>query len=223
MGKRMRIGLAGFGAVTWQLVPSIQAMPNAELVAVAAPRQESRDRAAQQAGVETFPTVEAMCASPNVDAVWVCTPNSLHAEHAITAADHGKHVINEKPMAVTLEQADAIVEAVKRNGARYVQAHSKLFDPPVRRMREIVSSGDLGRLIQIHTWEYKPWITGAPRRDEDVDTSGGVVFRQGPHQADVVRGIGGGMVKSARAITGRWHPDFPLGDGDYSAFVELED
>jgi phthalate 4,5-cis-dihydrodiol dehydrogenase len=221
----LKIGLAGFGSVTRQLIPAIATMPVAKLTAVAAPRQESRDQAAEKYGVETYASVEAMCESGNVDAVWVCTPNSMHAEHAITAAEHGKHVINEKPMAVTMEDADAIMEAVRRNGVRYVQGHSKLFDAPVRAMREVVSSGDLGRPIAIHTWEYKPWISGSPRRDEDVDTSrgGGVVFRQGPHQVDVIRGIGGGLVKSVRAIAGKWHPDFPKGDGDYSAFAEFED
>ena len=225
MAPALRVGLAGFGAVTRSLAPSIQGMPDVELTAVAAPRQGPRDEARERYGVETYASVEAMCSSPDVDVVWVCTPNAFHAEHTIVAAEHGKHVICEKPMAVSLDEAQAMAEAIGRNGVRYVQAHSKLFDPPVRRMREIVSSGRLGRVIQINTWEFKPWISGAPRRAADVDTAqgGGVVYRQGPHQAEIVRGIGGGMVRSVRALAGRWHPAFPLGEGDYSAFLEFED
>ena len=225
MAHTLRVGVAGLGAVTRSLLPSIEGMPDVELTAVAAPRQGPRDEARERYGVETYASVEAMCESPHVDVVWVCTPNAFHAEHTITAAEHGKHVICEKPMAVTLDEAQAMSEAINRNGVRYVQGHSKLFDPPIRRMREIVSSGQLGRVIQINTWEFKPWIAGPPRSDADVDTAqgGGVVYRQGPHQADIIRGIGGGMVKSLRAIAGRWHPAFPRGEGDYTAFLEFED
>ena len=223
--SKLRVGIAGFGSVTRQIIPGIVAMPGIELTAVAAPREGPREEARTRYGVQTYATVEAMCSSSDVDVVWVCTPNMFHAEHTIAAAEHGKHVICEKPMAVTLEEAQAMVEAINRNGVRYVQGHSKLFDPPVRRMREIVSSGELGRVIQVNTWEYKPWISGQPRRASEYDTSqgGGVLYRQGPHQVDVVRGIAGGMVRSVRAVAGRWHPDFPLGEGDYTAFLEFED
>jgi len=220
----LRVGLAGVGSVSRTILPEIEAVPNVKLTAVADIRQEPLDRCRARYGVETYTSVEQMCESPNVDAVWVCTPNMLHAEHAIMAAEHGKHVICEKPMAVTMEQAEAMVDAVERNGVMYVQGHSKIFDAPVRRMREIVSSGTLGRLIQLNTWEFKSWLS-QPRLSTEVDSSvgGGVLFRQGPHQTDIVRGIGGGMVRSVRGIAGRWHPAFPNAEGDYAAFLEFED
>jgi phthalate 4,5-cis-dihydrodiol dehydrogenase len=91
-------------------------------------------------------------------------------------------------------------------------------------MREIVSSGTLGRPVQISNWEYKPWLS-QPRLQTEVEgeIGGGVLYRQGPHQTDVVRGIGGGMVKTVRAIAGRWHPAFPDAEGDYTAFMEFQD
>jgi len=225
MEPLLRIGLAGLGSVSRTILHNIQTIPNVKLTAAADIREEPLDRVREQYGAQTYTSVEAMCESPNVDAVWVCTPNPFHTEHTITVAEHGKHVICEKPMAVTLDQAQAMVDAVDRNGVRYVQGHSKIFDPPVRRMREIVSSGELGRLIQLNTWEFKPWLSGQPRLSTEVDSGqgGGVLYRQGPHQTDVIRGIGGGMVKSLRAIAGRWNPAFPLAEGDYTAFLEFED
>ncbi len=221
----LRVGLAGLGSVARTILGSVDSIEGVKLTAVADIRQEPLDAARGKYGVETFDSVEAMCESPDVDAVWVCTPNLFHSEHTIIAAEHGKHVICEKPMAVTLEQAQAMVDTVDRNGVRYVQGHSKIFDPPIRRMREVVSSGELGRLIQLNTWEYKPWISGQPRLGSEVDSSmgGGVLYRQGPHQTDIVRGIAGGMVKSVRAVAGRWNPSFPLAEGDYTAFLEFED
>src|SRR5437867_7972119 len=134
-------------------------------------------------------------------------------------------ILPEIENAPNLEQAEAMCQAVERNGVRYVQGHSKIFDAPIRKMREIVSSGQLGRVIQINTWEYKPWLSGQPRLSTEVDSSvgGGVLYRQGPHQIDIVRGVGGGMVKNVRAIAGRWHPAFPDAEGDYTAFLEFED
>ena len=225
MERELRIGLAGVGSVSRMVLPEIEAASNVRLAAVADIRQEPRDRCRELYGAEGYASVEAMCEDPNVDAVWICTPNMHHAEHAIIAAEHGKHVICEKPMALNLDQAQAMVDAVERNGVRYVQGHSKIFDAPVRRMREVVSSGELGRLIQVNTWEYKPWLSGQPRLASELDSSigGGVLYRQGPHQIDVVRGIGGGMVKSLRAITGRYNPAFPNAEGDYTAFLEFQD
>lgn len=225
MGPVLKVGLAGVGSVSRTILHNIQKIPDVKLTAVADIREEPLQQVRDEYGVDTFSSVEAMCESPDVDAVWVCTPNLFHAEHTIIAAEAGKHVICEKPMAVTLDEAQSMVDAVDRTGVRYVQGHSKIFDPPVRRMREIVSSGELGRLIQLNTWEFKPWISGQPRLDTEVDSSkgGGVLYRQGPHQTDVVRGIGGGMVKSLRAIAGRWNPAFPLAEGDYTAFLEFED
>jgi phthalate 4,5-cis-dihydrodiol dehydrogenase len=204
---------------------NVNKVPNVKLTAVADVRQEPLDRVASEYDVETFTSVEAMCASSNVDAIWICTPNQFHAEHTIMAAESGKHVINEKPMALSLEQAQTMVDAVERNGVRYVQGHSKIFDPPIRKMREVVSSGELGRLVQLNTWEYKPWISGQPRIGSEVDvaTGGGVLYRQGPHQTDIIRGIGGGMVKSVRAVAGRHNPQFPDAEGNYTAFLEFED
>jgi phthalate 4,5-cis-dihydrodiol dehydrogenase len=221
----LRVGLAGVGSVSRTILPEIEAAPNVKLAAVADVRQEPLDWCNERYGARGYTSVEAMCEDPDIDAVWICTPNMYHAEHAVIAAERGKHVICEKPMAVTLDQARGMVEAVERNGVRYVQGHSKIFDPPIRKMRDIVSSGELGRVIQINTWEYKPWLSGQPRLPTEVDSSvgGGVLYRQGPHQIDIVRGIGGGMVKSVRAIAGRWHPSFPDAEGDYSAFLEFED
>jgi phthalate 4,5-cis-dihydrodiol dehydrogenase len=219
----LKVGIAGLGSVSRTVLGNVNKVPDVKLTAVADLRQEPLARAASEYGVETFTSVEAMCASPNVDAIWVCTPNQFHAEHTIMAAEHGKHVINEKPMALSLEQALTMVDAVERNGVRYVQGHSKIFDPPIRKMRELVSSGELGRLV--HTWEYKPWISGQPRIGSEVDvaTGGGVLYRQGPHQTDIIRGIGGGKVRSVRAIAGRWNPQFPDAEGNYTAFLEFED
>src|SRR5581483_5628850 len=174
-------------------------------------------------GGRAFESVEAMCASGLVDAVYVCTPNHLHAQHVIIAAEHRKHVIVEKPMALTLEECDAMNQAAERNGVKLLCGHTHSFDPPVRKMREIVKSGELGRLGMINTWYYNEFMY-RPRMPQELDpTKGGnVVYNQGPHQVDVVRLIGGGMVRSVRAMTGIWDPA-RRAEGAWCCYLEFED
>jgi phthalate 4,5-cis-dihydrodiol dehydrogenase len=89
-------------------------------------------------------------------------------------------------------------------------------------MGEIIASGRLGRVIHINALHYKPWLR-QPYEAASFDPlrGGGILYRQGPHQLDIVRYLGGGMVHSVRGVAGRWNPYFDV-EGDYSAFMEFE-
>ena len=221
--KPLRLGIAGLGAASRQILSVIHKAEGVELAAGADIRPEALDEFKEKHGGTVFDDVEALCRSDAVDAVWIATPNVFHAQHTVAAAEHGKHVITEKPMAVTLEEADRMVTAAASNGVKLLQGHSKVYDPPVRRMREIISSGRLGRVIHIQTMNYNNWLQ-RPRIASEVDTEqgGGLVYRQGPHQTDIVRCLGGGLVKSVRAVTGRWDPNFDT-EGNFAAMLEFED
>ena len=225
--KPLRLGIAGTGIAALQVLPHLAALAGkVELAALADVRSANMDFFCERYGraVPMYDSVEAMCASAEVDSVWVASPNSLHAEHTIAAARHGKHVICEKPMAVRLDDCAAMVEAVERHAIKFVQGHSKAYDTPIRKMREILDSGELGRVIHIQTWNWNDWLLRAFVASEvDTEQGSGVVFRQGPHQTDIVRFLGGGMVRSVRAAAGRRDPDFPDGEGHYTAFLEFED
>jgi phthalate 4,5-cis-dihydrodiol dehydrogenase len=224
---RMRLGIAGVGIAALQVLGDLQHVADRiELTALADVRPDNmeffRDRLGSE--LQMFASVEALCASDAIDAIWVATPNVLHAEHAIVAAEHGKHLICEKPMAVTLAQCAAMVETVERTGVKYVQGHSKAFDTPVQAMAGLVRGGSLGRVTHIQTWNYNDWLTRALMPSE-VDTAQGtgVVFRQGPHQIDLVRLIAGVQARSVRAIAGRWEPNFPACEGNYTALIAFDE
>lgn len=219
----MRFGIAGLGNAGFQVLPYFEKVSGVELAAVADTRKAALDSlTAQYKVVRTFESVEELCQCQEVDAVWIATPNEFHAEHAVMASSHGKHIICEKPMAVTLQECDRMIEASEKNKVTLL-LHSKANDPPVAKIREIVSSGRLGRLIQINTWNYKGWLRSA-RLPAEVDTSkgGGVVFRQGSHQVDIVRRIGGSRVTKVRGITGKWNRHFDT-EGNFTALLEFED
>lgn len=224
--KPLGLGIAGAGIAALQVLPHLRELESRiRLTALCDVRRDNMEFFCESYGrqVPMFDSVEAMCASPDVDAVWIASPNALHAEHTICAARHGKHVICEKPMAVSLDQCAEMVEAVDKHGVVYVQGHSKAYDTPIRKMAEVLDSGELGRVVHIQTWNWNDWLLRALVASE-VDTAqgSGVVFRQGPHQTDIVRYLGGGRVRSVRATVGRWDPAYPNGEGNYTAFLEFE-
>jgi len=202
------------------VLPEIAQLPYIQVAAAADLRLEARERFRQEFEGDAFETFEAMCESPNVDAVYVATPHQLHAQHAIAALEHDKHVIVEKPMALTIADAERMNETAEKRGLKLMCGHTKSFDPPIRKMRQIIASGELGRVCMINTWNYNDFMV-RPYPDSEMTVSRGVVLNQGPHQVDVVRLLGGGMVRSVRAMAGVWDPTRP--PGAYVCYLEFED
>src|SRR5687768_9976392 len=93
-----------------------------------------------------FASVEALCRSPDIDVVYVATPHPLHAEHACLAARHGKHVLVEKPMALSLDECRRMIDAARQAGVQLLVGHSHSFDSPIRKTRELIQTGRYGKL-----------------------------------------------------------------------------
>jgi phthalate 4,5-cis-dihydrodiol dehydrogenase len=215
------LGVAGLGVASTQILPPISTLPFIKITAAADTRTDALAKFGEAYKGETFTSVEAMCASSNVDAVYVATPNQLHAQHAITAANHKKHIIVEKPMAMNLAECDAMNEAADKHGVKLLCGHTHSFDPPIRKIRDIVRSGELGRLCMINTWNYNEFMY-RPRMKHELAMTRGVVLNQGPHHVDIVRLIGGGMVRSVRAMTGIWDKAREW-EGSYTCYLEFEE
>ena len=221
MSEILRLGMAGLGVASTQILPPISKLSFIKITAAADTRADAVSKFREQYQAEGYTSIEELCASPNVDAVYIATPNSLHAEHAITAAKHKKHIIVEKPMAMTLAECDAMNEAADKYGVKLLCGHTHSFDPPIRKIREIVRSGELGKLCMINTWNYNEFMY-RPRMKHELAMTRGVVLNQGPHHVDIVRLIGGGMVRSVRAMTGVWDPAREW-EGSYTCYLEFAD
>jgi phthalate 4,5-cis-dihydrodiol dehydrogenase len=219
----LRVAIAGLGAAGCMMIPALLKHPSIKITAAADtdPAPLEKFRADFQA--ETFLSVAELCTSPHVDAIYIATPTPYHAEHALTALGCRKHVVLEKPMALSLADADAMIAAAERSGVQLVVGHSHSFEPPIRRIRELVRNGELGRLRMLHNWYCTDWLY-RPRNAEELDTQlgGGVTFRQGSHQFDLLRLIGGGLVRSVRAMTGVWDARRPT-EGSHVVYLEFED
>src|SRR5687768_13502577 len=115
--KKLRLGVAGLGRAFAVMAPAFRD-PRVELVAAADPRSEARDKFVEEYRGRAYPTVEAMCADPALDVVYVATPHELHASHTQTACLNKKHVLVEKPMALSLEDCRAMISAAREHGVQ---------------------------------------------------------------------------------------------------------
>jgi phthalate 4,5-cis-dihydrodiol dehydrogenase len=222
MAEILKMGFAGLSMDATKVLTQVAGLPNIKLAAAAdAKRTAALDRFSADFNAETYDSIEKLCQSPNVDAVYIATPPQLHAQHAIIAAQHRKHIIVEKPMALSLDDAERMNETVDRHGVKLLCGHTHSFDAPVRKMRAIVRSGELGKLCMINSWNYNEFMY---RRftDQDLAATHGIVLNQVPHQVDIVRLIGGGIVKSIRAVTGVWD-SLRTSEGASACFLEFDD
>ncbi len=218
----LRIGVLGLGRAFTLMLPTWRDDPRVKLVAAFDPRPQARSAFRDQFGGTGHDSVEAVCADPAVQWVYVATPHGLHADHVCLAAHCGKHVLVEKPMALTLDDANRMIQACEQAGTHLVIGHSHSFDAPVLLARELIASGQFGAVRMVHAMQYTDFLY-RPRRPEELDTAqgGGVVFSQAAHQVDLVRLLAGGRVERVRAVTGRWDASRPT-EGAYSALLTFE-
>jgi phthalate 4,5-cis-dihydrodiol dehydrogenase len=222
-GRQVGLAVVGLGRAFTLMLPTFGRDDRFRLAAATTPGAEAHLAFTAEFDAPTYENVEALCRDPDVEAVYVASPHQFHAEHVELAARAGKHILVEKPLAVTLAEGKAMVAAAKAAGVQMVVGPSHGFDAPVRRAREIIAGGTVGRLRMIHALNYTDFLY-RPRRPEELDTAqgGGVVFSQAVHQVDVARLLGGGMVRTVRAITGNWDPARPT-EGAYSLQLDFED
>jgi phthalate 4,5-cis-dihydrodiol dehydrogenase len=190
-GPPLRLGIAGLGMAGAMMIHAASRHPGVTLRAAADPHQAPREAFARDFGA-AYADIEQLCNDPAVEAIYIATPHQAHAAHAILAAAHGKHIILEKPMALTLDDCDAIIAAVERCGVTLTVGHTHAFDPAVRTMRRIIAGGEIGEL-----------------------------FNQVPHQIDVIRLLGGGRLRSVRAQVSALDPARPT-EGSCVAFLAFE-
>lgn len=220
--EKLRLGFIGLGIAGGMMIRGVRSHPGLVYAGAADPNEKSRLAFGKDFGVPVYAEVEALCANPDVDAVYIATPHQFHREHVLTAASHGKHIIVEKPLALTLEDCHAIVDAVVEAGVHLIVGHTHSYDPNIQQMRRLIDQGDHGALKMINCWDYTNFLY-RPRRPEELDTAkgGGIIYNQVPHQIDLVRFLAGGKAKTIRAATGIYDPDRPT-EGSYQAFIQFE-
>jgi phthalate 4,5-cis-dihydrodiol dehydrogenase len=204
------------------MLPSFLAVDGIELAGVTDINEPARKKFAEDHAAKAFAGMDELVSDPSIDAVYIATPHGLHAEQARCALLRGKHVLVEKPLALTIEEGLAVARASRETGAQVVVGHTHAFDPAVQLMSEIIGSGRLGRVAMINNWNFNAFLY-RPRRPAELDTAlgGGIIFNQVPHQVDMARLLGGGLVRAVRASTFILDPARPT-EGSQTSFLSFE-
>jgi predicted dehydrogenase len=234
MARELRFGVLGAGQISRIACQEIKGHPNARVVAASDPHPERlAELSAALGGLRTYVENEALLADPELDAVFIATPNAFHAPLALRALAAGKHVILEKPFAMNATEAAAVVEQAKRTGKLLSVGMNQRFRPESQRVAQLVRAGKLGHVYhakafwlrragipKLGTWFSKKELAGggalydigvhlldlalfAMNRFEPISVSGQVYSTFG------ARGIGEG----GWGLSERSHPDFDVDDG----------
>src|SRR6266852_5218298 len=149
----LSVGIIGAGNIAGAHIRGyLQAAKFARVSAVADVDAAAAQRLADRAGnAQVFLDYRDMLASSLVDAVDICLPHHLHRDAIIAAAGAGKHILCEKPLCLTVEEADAVTDAVAKAGITLMCAHNQLFLPPVIRAREMIRQGVVGKIYAART------------------------------------------------------------------------
>lgn len=198
-------GIVGCGDISNKRVaPAIINQPNSRLLAAMSPYKQEVDNFAEKFGIsKRYAELHEMLDDEEIDAVYVATPIFLHYEPALEALKHGKHVLVEKPMALTIEQCEKLVTEAKNRNVKLGVAYFRRFFPKLKEVKRIIKEGIIGNVIQIriiyHTW-YNP-ETNDPKswRVKKAKAGGGPLWDMGSHKLDMLVDLIG-MPKTLSAI-----------------------
>jgi len=193
---KLRIGVLGTGIIIREFhMLCLQNNPRADVVAAGNLHTESLERLVKQFGIpKAYTDFAAMARDPDIDAVIIGLPNSLHAPVTVQMLEAGKHVLCEKPMAITVAECEQMIEARERSGRKLMIAHMWRFDREIRWLRDLVASGTLGRVFKVKS--HAIWLYEGPPLDrwfvQRRLAGGGALADMGIHSMDTLRFVLGG-------------------------------
>lgn len=204
----VRWGVIGAGDIVRKRVAAaIRESPNSELVSISRENSDLAEAAATEVGARKwFANWREQIADPEIDAVYIATPVFLHAEQTIAAAEAGKHVLCEKPMALSVAACDAMIAACRANNVKLGIAYYRHFYPVIERAKEIIAADKIGRvsLAQINAFEHIDMQSGDPRHwfVEKEKSGGGPMMDFGCHRLEVLVNLFGEVDRVSSMISG---------------------
>ncbi len=214
--SRLRTAIIGLGKVAHFHARALASLPNSEFVAVAGRNAERTEAFADGYGVRAYTDVAQMVRDERIDVVTICSPHPAHRENALAALENGAHVLIEKPLASTLADCDAILDAARDHGVTVGTVCQRRFYSPCRRIREAIDAGKIGRpaIGHVHMlgWRGPEYYAADAWRGTWEGEGGGLLVNQAPHQLDLLLWYMG----RAETVYGQWrnvnHP-----------YIEVED
>lgn len=195
----LRWGLIGCGDIARRNVaPALRALPNCELVAVSRAQHDKAESFAKEFGARRwYEDWRDLLADEEIDAVYVATPVHLHAAQTIAAAQAGKHVLCEKPMAINASECDQMIAACRLHQVKLGIAYYRHFYPAIVRIKEILATGEIGKAViaQINAFELFNPLPDHPRYwlTQKAQSGGGPMFDFGCHRIEIFMNLFGAI------------------------------
>ncbi len=201
----LKWGLIGAGDIAKKrIAPALRDLPNCELVAVSRRRAELAKAFAEEFGAQKwYADWRDLVADEEIEAVYIATPVYLHHEQTIAAANAGKHVLCEKPMALNSADCAKMIEVCRVNNVKLGIAYYRHFYPVIERIKQVIKSGEIGKVViaQMNAFEYFEPTDDNPRRwlIEKAKSGGGPMMDFGCHRLEVLTDLFG-EVRRAESI-----------------------
>lgn len=207
-------GIVGCGMIADVHAQALRSLADVRLIGVTDVNLTNAKTFAEKYGVCAYETYEQMLADENIDAVCICTPSGYHAEQAKKALLAGKNVAVEKPIAMTVREADSVMEAAKQSGKLLTVISQLRFSPDIIRLKEAVQNGAFGKIhfcnLYMKYWREEAYYAGSRWKGSRM-LDGGVLMNQGIHGIDLLRFVIGG-VKAVGSITDRLYHNIEAPD-----------
>lgn len=151
MSERLRWGVLGTARIVRKTIPAFQETQNGEVVGIASRTGDKAREYADKHGIpQAFGSYEALLASPDIDAVYICLPNALHLEWILKSLDAGKHVLCEKPLAMSAAEVQEIAHKAGQTGLKVLEGFMYRFHPRFGKLQELLAAGAVGKLTFVH-------------------------------------------------------------------------
>lgn len=191
--------IVGCGHIANKHIEAIEKTEQASLVAICDTNPNRLNQYMNQTGVEGYVNIDEMLErQSNIDVVCICTPSGLHAPLAVKAAKAGKHLIIEKPLALTIEDADAIAEAVTVSGVKAAVVHPNRYRPAIQLLKSALEKNVFGKISHVNAtvrWNRgQAYYDQAPWRGTKA-MDGGVLMNQAVHNLDLLQWLFGRVVQ----------------------------
>jgi len=186
--KKIGVVVVGYGFMGTTHLESWSLIPEARILGVVGRHKAKAQHIAKKYKVKVYPSLESAIKKREVDVVDICTPTFTHCPLVVQAAEAGKHVFVEKPIALTLRDADAMIKAAERSRVKFMVAHCLRFFPEYMKVKEIVSQGTIGEPVMARAHRSGPlprW--GRDNWFSDKSKSGGVAVDLAIHDVDFLR------------------------------------
>lgn len=194
-GRKVRFAVVGCGGISSSHFIGIERAPEAELAAVCDADEARAEEYGAQYGVRAYSDYRQLLEDPDIEVVCLCTPSGLHAEQTMQAAEAGKHVVSEKPLAIRLQDAERMIEACDKSGVKLTTIFPRRMSPSSLFVKKLLEDGRLGKLSlcsgYVKFYRDQAYYDSAGWRGTWAMDGGGAMMNQGIHTVDLLQWFAG--------------------------------